>query len=1411
MKKLLSAFLSLILIILMVSPCFNAFAGDIRFSSKSKLERFTDDVMDLIYSNGKSTGAVSLMSSPYPQKENGEETEAEKASEEQRLINHRSQANARVIVKSEKSVDSFGAVKTAEGYDDLHVFQFSSEEEANRALEYYKTLDYVEYAEKDSMFSARSVDADGVKAASAVENPMADITELVGITALQNYFSENNTVYDEEITVAVLDSGAESTHELLKDRLVENDFNSVGGTGTQDDNGHGTHVAGIVVSNTLDNVKVKPYKVLNSECDGTELEVTLGIEQAVEDGVDVINMSIGGRTNSELMHDAVKKAYEKNIPVVVSAGNDFADISKFYYSPACFPECITVMSCGKNMIGVPGFSNYGGECDIAAPGVSIKSSYLGNTYKELSGTSQSSPFVAAAVTYLLLENNALSVTQIKEKLQEYTVPFGFKTKNSIVESGNVGCLYMEYITRDIETASSPVFSRESGGFTEGFKLTLNSDDLDATIYYHTSNMPDYYNRQYNSPISIQYDTSITAWAYKDGMKISKEATAEYTKEYPDDDSKYEISNTGEIKKYIADEEDVVVPKTVNGIEVKSIGYAAFANKQMKSAIMPDTVESIDDAAFSNCASLDYVRANGVSITGSSFMNCTNLQTIECDNLKVVGERAFQNCDSLKFFDFSNIQSIGHEAFSSASGFYSIVSDELTQVDVGAFQNTQIVVFDAPNVTALGDNAFQNCTSLKTVKIPGVTTIKKYTFYGDAELSKIEADDVRIMDKASFSGCKSLRFASFPNLKYIDYSSLESSGSTFAGCTSLAYFDAENVVDMGLNTFSNCTSLQSISLPNLEKMGAKAFTNCTSLTDVYLPKLKTLPLNAFNGCTSLKELEFQNAESTRKSNDQSDLMKVNFLILDKAATVAVLPNNSGVLLPSTVTRITASVPENTVIYATKGTFAYNWAVNNGLEVKEITQETALITDLPMKYNPRNGDLVADVIGFNRTYQWYGNDEADNTTGTAIDGETKKSLDPNNYSYPYYYCVVKSTDTGKEPVEIRTGAAKGPDAYADYTALSALIQSVPDDLSVYTEESVAKLNEALNSINYELEADLQDVVDGYFEAVSDALNSLEYKPADYTNYNNAVKKAQDAVNSGLYDDLGALESALSVDVSGKKIIEQSVVDAQANAILSAIDMLKYKSADYTEYIEAVAKANGLDLTLYKNSDELSKVLSVNVNGLDITEQERVDNQVKAILEAIDALVYKDADYTQYLAAVTKANAVNRSLYKDVSDLNLALSVDVSGKNITKQSEVDKQTKAILDAIDALQYKTADYSRLNSALEKVPDDLSVYTKESVDNLNSVINSLEYNLDITKQDYVDKQANALLGAIDSLERSFIAGDVNCDGKITIVDAKWILQHLSFLRTLDGVGERAADVNQDKRISVADAKRILQIIASAK
>ena len=151
--------------------------------------------------------------------------------------------------------------------------------------------------------------------------------------------------------------------------------------------------------------------------------------------------------------------------------------------------------------------------------------------------------------------------------------------------------------------------------------------------------------------------------------------------------------------------------------------------------------------------------------------------------------------------------------------------------------------------------------------------------------------------------------------------------------------------------------------------------------------------------------------------------------------------------------------------------------------------------------------------------------------------------------------------------------------------------------------------------------------------------------------------------------------------------------------------------------------------------------------ILDQDIVDNQTRAIEDALKNLVLKSADYTEYNKAVEQANALDRSLYADLTALDEALAVDVSGKNITEQTEVDAQTQAILNAISALVYKSADYSEVENAIASIPEDLSVYTDESASALQEILNTVDYSLNITEQETVDGYAKAITDAVNSLE----------------------------------------------------------------
>ena len=148
----------------------------------------------------------------------------------------------------------------------------------------------------------------------------------------------------------------------------------------------------------------------------------------------------------------------------------------------------------------------------------------------------------------------------------------------------------------------------------------------------------------------------------------------------------------------------------------------------------------------------------------------------------------------------------------------------------------------------------------------------------------------------------------------------------------------------------------------------------------------------------------------------------------------------------------------------------------------------------------------------------------------------------------------------------------------------------------------------------------------------------------------------------------------------------VDAMAKAIEDAIAALQYKDADYTKVDEAIAKANALNKDNYRDFSAVEAAVKAVVRDKNITEQSEVDAMAKAIEDAIAALQYKDADYTKVDAAIAKANALNKNDYKDFSGVEAAVKAVVRGKNITEQSEVDKMAKTIEDAIAALEKKPA-----------------------------------------------------------------------------------------------------------------------------
>ncbi len=206
---------------------------------------------------------------------------------------------------------------------------------------------------------------------------------------------------DAGTVIAIVDTGINYNHPDLSSKYVggydyyNNDSNPM------DDNGHGTHCAGIAAAATNNgvgiagvafNCKLMAVKVLGAGGSGSDSTVAQGINYATSNGAKVISLSLGSSSGSSTMQSAVNNAWNNGVVVAAAAGNS-GTTQQFY--PAAYTNCIAVAASTTSDTRAS-FSNYGASwVDVAAPGVSIYSTY-GSSYTNLDGTSMACPHVAGA-------------------------------------------------------------------------------------------------------------------------------------------------------------------------------------------------------------------------------------------------------------------------------------------------------------------------------------------------------------------------------------------------------------------------------------------------------------------------------------------------------------------------------------------------------------------------------------------------------------------------------------------------------------------------------------------------------------------------------------------------------------------------------------------------------------------------------------------------------------------------------------------------------------------------------------------------------------------------------------------------------------------------------------------------------
>lgn len=357
--------------------------------------------------------------------------------------------------------------------------------------------------------------------------------------------------------------------------------------------------------------------------------------------------------------------------------------------------------------------------------------------------------------------------------------------------------------------------------------------------------------------------------------------------------------------------DIIIPSTINGVEIISIGDLAFKNsRDFSRLVIPDSITNIGEYAFENTGLTqlsipDSVTAIGkyafiyssiesidignsiTTLATGTFYECRQLKSVNLSQkLNSIGECAFYFCDNLNTISLpDSLQTIGHNSFAKCIALDNlIIPDSVTSIDSAAFTSVPQITYDGPVGTStdtwgalkrnskytqasyfsvsadgtltgfsdeyasLGDNAPTDLVIPNTVNGIRVTKIGDSAFIGNNITSVIIPDTVTKIGVDAFSGNKKLISVDIPNsVTILD-------ACSFNNCDSLEFISIpESVTSIGFAAFANCDKLKSVTLPeSLTTLGTTIFSHCSLLETINIPKsIARIPQNTFEYCNKLK--------------------------------------------------------------------------------------------------------------------------------------------------------------------------------------------------------------------------------------------------------------------------------------------------------------------------------------------------------------------------------------------------------------------------------------------------------------------------------------------------------------------------------------------------------------------------------
>ncbi len=722
---------------------------------------------------------------------------------------------------------------------------------------------------------------------------------------------------------------------------------------------------------------------------------------------------------------------------------------------------------------------------------------------------------------------------------------------------------------------------------------------------------------------------------------------------------------------------------------------------------------------------------------------------------------------------------------------------------------------------------------------GTVSIADYAFYKNNLITSLTIpESVEIIGNHAFHRCESLNEVIFE-----DNSRLVQIGDYgFASCYSLTSIELPSGVDtLNYAVFSGA-ALESFTITENIKEIFKSALGSTNLTEIYIPAHVRVNERAFACCEQMKRFTVHPDHPELMSDEYGAVYskdkKILYYVPSKLepSVYKVADTTEHIAYSAfSYTDVEHVVFNDTLKTVEKGTFTgagcKKLELGSGLEVlpDNFIMNTSTLEFLVIPENVKLleycalGHQLREVVflskdvefgthaldglyGYEPTVYCYKDSTAhvyaieekypyvyitDNNIGdySAVTYAVNKAKSINTSRYTDYWLMLLDDAVDTVVWNIDASCQSDIDAFAqeieyifadmgvkwsDFSAVDALIEKAEAlDRSLYTEESLKKLDDAVSSVERHCDVADSTIINTYVYRIEDALNSVERKYGDFSAVDEAIEKAE-GINRSLYTEESLAELDVAINAVDKNAVNSEVIAEYASAIEKALENLKYKPANYSSLEELTKSAQAIDRSLYTEESlaELDKAINAVSYDLTVDNQSQVNEWKAAIEEALENLKYKPADYSSLEELKKSAQAIDRSLYTEESlaELDKAIGAVDYDLTVDNQSQVNEWKAAIEEALENLKYKPADFSKVNEAVKNAQSiDRRYFSAVSLAVLDNAVNAVDYSLNITQQSTADGYAKRIEDALLSLEYATVVLRHDACGVIVSATAKEI------------------------------------------